>query len=150
VSPSTTTTAATTTTTAPVGETSYKDSAQAITVQELVDGRVNAPNLAIGTVVTFSGVLQQLLFSDPGQVGGLILADTTSSASICIQLSARATTDDESMSNFMNVTDMVTIWGAWQGTGSVADFPLGPKTCPAVVAESYLRDTTTGQSDDES
>jgi hypothetical protein len=131
----------------PEGEASYKDSAQAISIEELVDGRVNAPNLAVGTVVTFTGVIQQFLYYSSGHASGLIIKDATSSTTVCVQLSTQASTADQDTLSFMNVMDMVTIWGEWQGTASVANHPPCPTTSPTVVSEMYLTDTTTGNSD---
>jgi hypothetical protein len=147
----TTTTAVPQTTVPSVGptesETSYKASATAITIAELVNGRLNAPNLPIGTLVTFTGTIQRLLQGGSGQTSGLILKDTTSSVTVCIPLSTRAVTADAATAGFMSAMDTVTIWGAWEGTASAAGRPVCP-TSSTVVSEMYLTDDTTGHSDD--
>jgi hypothetical protein len=76
VTPQTTSPAVTT----PAEEASYKESAGVVTIEQLVIGRINAPNFPIGTVVTFSGTIEQLLHYSSGQVSGLILKDLNSSA----------------------------------------------------------------------
>jgi hypothetical protein len=133
----------------PAGEAPYKDAAQAVTIQQLVDGRVNAPSFSIGTIVTFTGVIQTILSNGAGQASGLIIDDPTSSVTICVRLSARARTADQSTPNFMKATDTVTIWGEWLGPASVVSSPSGSTMYPAVVSEMYLTDTTTGRSDDQ-
>jgi hypothetical protein len=133
----------------PAGEAGYKATANAVTIDELVNGRVNAPSFSIGTIVTFAGVIQSVLSDSSGRATGLIVDDTTSSATICVQLSARASALKESRVHFLNAKDMVTVWGAWRGPASVVNFPHGSTAYPAVTIEMYLTDTTTGQSDDE-
>jgi hypothetical protein len=131
-------------------ETSYKGSAQAVTIEQLLEGRVNAPPINVGTIVNFIGRVERFLYSGPGQVSGLILRDTTSTSTVCVQLSDRASAADVHTPHFMNSGDAVAIWGVWQGPASVDSYPAGSTTCPGVVSETYLSDTTTGRSDDQS
>lgn len=131
----------------PAGEASYKDDAEVVTIEQLVNGRINAPTFSVGTVVTISGTIQRFLHYSSGQVSGLILKDSTSSTVICVRLSARASAADGRTSNLMDPMDVVTIWGAWRAAASVDNYPAGPTSYPAVVNEMFLSDSTTGASD---
>jgi hypothetical protein len=131
----------------PAAEASYKESAEVVTIEQLVIGRINAPNFPIGTVVTYSGTIQRFLHYSSGQISGLILKDLHSSDVLCVHLSARASAADGNTSHFMNPMDVVTIWGVWQAAASVDNYPQGPTTYPAVVNEMFLSDSTTGTSD---
>lgn len=130
----------------PAAEAAYKDSAEVVTIGQLVNGRINAPTFSVGTVVTFSGTIQRLLHSRSGQVTGLILKDSTADV-ICVRLSTRASTADGHTSDLMNPMDLVTVWGTWQAAASVDSYPPGTTTYPSVVNEMFLSDSTTGASD---
>jgi hypothetical protein len=147
-----TTTSAVTHTTSPIvntpaAEASYKNSAEVVTIEQLVDGRINAPTFSVGTVVTFSGTIERFLHYSSGKVSGLVLKDATSPAVIYVRLSERATAADSEAPNFMDPMDVVTVWGNWQADASVDNFPPGPTTYSGVVEEVFLSDLTTGTSD---
>lgn len=128
----------------PAGETAYEDSAELVTIGQLVNGRINAPTISVGAVVTFSGTIQRLLHNGTGQTSGLLLTDSTSDA-LCVRLSARAIADD---SESMAPMDTVTIWGTWQAAGSLPNYPSGQTSCPGLVDEVFFSDATSGASDD--
>jgi hypothetical protein len=131
----------------PAGEASYKNSAEVVTIEQLVDGRINAPTFPVGTLVTFSGTIERFLHYSSGKVSGLVLKDATSPAVIYVRLSDRATAADSGAPNFMDPMNVVTVWGTWQADASVENYPPGPTTYSAVVKETFLSDLTTGTSD---
>lgn len=126
-------------------EAGYKDSAEVVTIGQLVNGRINAPTFPVGEVVTLSGTIERLLRTKSGGLSGLIVEDASSDV-VCVRLSGRATAAAAVMPRFVNPGDTVTVWGAWLASAPVTT-ASGVRSFSAVIGEVFLSDSTTGTSD---
>jgi hypothetical protein len=126
-------------------EAAYKDSAEVVTIGQLVNGRINAPTFAVGTVVTFTGTIERFIYVKSGLIVGLILQDSSSDV-LYIRLSTRAIAAQAETPHFLNPSDVVTVWGAWLAAASL-NTSSGPTSYPAIVSEVFLSDSVTGTSD---